>query len=175
MGDPRKIRRKFNKPSHPWRADRIQEEHKLAQEYGLKNMREIWKGKTLLADVAHQTKRLIALHTEQAEKEKKQLLGRLSSLGLLPTTAALTDVLSLTVKEVLNRRLQTILFQKKLARTQEQARQFITHEHVQVKNKVISSPSYLVSKEEEEAISFIPSSVLSDPTHPERVMKGEKQ
>ena len=174
MGDPRKIRKKFNTPSHPWRAERIQEEHKLAQEYGLKNMREIWKGKTLLANVAHQTKKLIALHTEQADVEKKQLLGRLASLGLLPATAALTDVLSLTVKDILNRRLQTILVQRKLARTPKQARQFITHEHIQVKNKVISSPSYIVSKEEEETISFISSSALNDISHPERAIRGKK-
>jgi len=29
MGDPRKTRRKYNKPSHPWKKDRIDSENVL--------------------------------------------------------------------------------------------------------------------------------------------------
>ena len=171
MGDPRKIRKKFSTPSHPWRAERIEEEHKLAKDFGLKNMREIWKGKTFLSTASYQAKRLISLHTPQAEIEKKQLLSRLISLGMLPVTATLTDVLSLTVKDVLSRRLQTLVVQKKFARTMKQARQFITHEHFMVNNKVVSSPSYLTSKMEEDLITFNPTSNLSSTEHPERAIK----
>ncbi|MBI4441631.1 30S ribosomal protein S4 [Candidatus Woesearchaeota archaeon] len=175
MGDPRKIRRKFNKPSHPWRAERIEEEHKLAKEYGLKKMREIWRGKTFLATVAYQAKRLIALHTPQAEVEKKQLLTRLSSLGLMPPTGTLTDVLSLTIRDVLNRRLQTVMVQRKLARSANQARQFINHEHVLVKDRIVSSPSYLVSRAEEDFVTFKPASSFANPDHPERAVKSESK
>ncbi len=170
MGDPRKIKRKLNKPSHPWRAERITEEHKLAKEYGLHRMREIWKGKTFLADVAYQAKRLIALRTPQAEIEKKLLLSRLSAMGILPTTATLTDVLSITIHDILKRRLQTLVVQKKLARTMRQARQFIAHEHIIVKNRIITSPSYLVLKAEEDNISFAQNSSLAQPEHPERTI-----
>lgn len=177
MGDPRRIRRKLRTPSHPWRRERIGEEHQLAKEFGLRRMREIWKGKTLLADVAYQAKHLIALKTPQAEKEKQLLLMRLHVQGLLPATATLTDVLSLTIRDVLKRRLQTLVVQKGLSRTLKQARQFIAHEHVCVKNKVITSPSYLVKKEEEDGISFVSASPLSHHDHPERQIqhpiKGE--
>lgn len=174
MGDPRKIRKKYNSPSHPWRAERISEEHKLAQEYGLKNMTEIWRGKTFLANVAFQAKTLIALHTHQAETEKKQLIARLSALGLVQPAGVLTDVLSLTIKDVLSRRLQTQIVEKKLARTMKQARQFITHKHITVNNIVVNSPSYLVSKTEEVQISFKPSSTLASPEHPERNIEEKR-
>ncbi len=37
MGHPRKARKKYDTPSHPWNADRIKQENKLVQKYGLKN------------------------------------------------------------------------------------------------------------------------------------------
>ncbi len=170
MGDPRKIKRKLSKPSHPWRIERITEEHQLAKEFGLRRMREIWKGKTFLADIAYQAKRLIPLKTPQAGIEKARLLTRLNVLGILPQTALLTDVLSLTVRDILRRRLQTFVVQKKLARSTRQARQFISHEHIIVKNKVVSSPSYLVLRDEEDHITFAQNSALANADHPERAI-----
>ena len=41
MGHPRKARKKYDTPSHPWNADRIKQENKLVQKYGLKNKKEV--------------------------------------------------------------------------------------------------------------------------------------
>ena len=43
MGDPKKLRKQFEKPRKVWDAERLQTDRKLKQDYGLKNMREIWK------------------------------------------------------------------------------------------------------------------------------------
>ncbi len=48
MGEPKFARPKFDTPSHPWKAARIEEEHKIQANHGLKNMREIWKAKSQL-------------------------------------------------------------------------------------------------------------------------------
>ena len=37
MGDPVRIKKKFSKPSHPWRKEKIEEEKILLDDYGLKN------------------------------------------------------------------------------------------------------------------------------------------
>ena len=37
MGQPRKSRKKYNTPPHPWNAERIKNENKLMTKYGLKN------------------------------------------------------------------------------------------------------------------------------------------
>ena len=40
MGDPRKLRKKYYPPSHPWQKIRIDEEKILMKDYGFKNKKE---------------------------------------------------------------------------------------------------------------------------------------
>ncbi|HLC55540.1 MAG TPA: 30S ribosomal protein S4 [Candidatus Nanoarchaeia archaeon] len=168
MGDPRKIKRKYSTPLHPWIGSRIEEERKLKKEFGLKNKTEIWKIDSLLRGFKHQAKKLIAREDAQSVIEEKLFKERLFKLGLIEKDAALTDVLGLTVRHLMNRRLQTFIVKKGLARTATQARQFITHRHVKVSSKVIDAPSYLVRRDDEGAIAFAPSSSFNQPDHPER-------
>ncbi len=168
MGDPRKRRASYQTPSHPWSKSRIDEEKVLIKEYGLKNKKEIWKMNSIAVGLAQQAKKLIALRTDQAEKERKQLMQRIQRYGLLPHDAVLKDVLDINTRSILERRLQTILFRKNLARSIKQARQFIVHEHVSIGDKKITVPSYLVPLNEDEQVSFSEKSNLSDEEHPER-------
>lgn len=173
MGDPRKQRSKFSTPNHPWERARIDEERELKREYGFKNKREIWKMSSIAKNFSSQAKKLAAIKTVQGEKEKIQLMNKLILLGLLPENASLDNVLDLSVKDIAGRRLQSIVFRKGLANSMKQARQFISHEHISVGGKKITSPSYLVSKEEENLISFAQDSGLTDEMHPERAKKQE--
>ena len=173
MGDPRKIRRKFDKPSHPWQKDRIEEEKALSEEYGLHNKSDIWKMETILRKFKDQVKALASRIDEQSKLEQKQLVDKIVSLGLMKQHDPLDVVLGLTNKDVFERRLQTLLVRKSLARSMKQARQFITHGHVIVDKKKITSPSYIVSLKEEALIEFMPTSTLSSPDHPERMIKEQ--
>lgn len=175
MGDPRKIRSKFEGPSHPWQRQRIDEEKALAKEYGLKNKTEIWKMRSTLKTFTAQAKNLIPLATPQAELEKKQLMARLQRYGLIPTSATIDVVLSLTLRDLLERRLQTQVYKKSFSRTMRQARQYITHGHVTIAGRKISSPSYLVPLAEETQIGFIQNSTLSNPDHPERQIVSQSE
>ncbi len=170
MGDPKKPKKKYATPMHPWQSDRIEEEKKLKKEYGLKNNREIWKMKTILRNFYAQVKKSIAV--TGAKTETELLLARLARLGLIKQTAKLDDVLGLTINDVLNRRLETVVFKKGFARTCKQARQFILHGHVLVGGKKLTSPSHLVTVDEEARIEFMPTSSLADPEHPERAPKA---
>ncbi|MBW2981652.1 30S ribosomal protein S4 [Candidatus Woesearchaeota archaeon] len=168
MGDPKRIKKKYSTPIHPWQAERIEEERELTKQYGFKNKKEIWKENSILRNFLRQAKRLTAIKTEQSEKEKIQLLDRLKRLGLLTETAMIDDVLDISLKDLLERRLQTLVFRRGLARSMKQARQFIIHRHIIIGNKKITVPSYLVSKAEESIISFSGKSSLVNPDHPER-------
>lgn len=170
MGDPRKIRRTYYRPGHPWQKERIEQENSILKEYGLKNKTEIWKTTSQLRTFANQAKKLIATTTTQAQKEKTQLIQRLQRLGLLTTEAKLDDALGITLKNLLERRLQTILVRKGLAKTMNQSRQFITHEHIQINGKTMTRPSHNVRKEEEQKIGFTPTTKLSSPEHPARTI-----
>ena len=175
MGAPRKLRRKFSGPGHPWQKARIEEEKALKKEYGLKNKSEIWKQDSKLKNFAKQAKRLVALTGAQAEKEKKQLIERLARLGLIQSGATSEAVLSLTVRDILERRLQTMVFRKGLARSTRQARQYISHGHITIAGKSITKPGYIVKTEQENAITFVEKSSLSNPEHPERQIPERKE
>jgi small subunit ribosomal protein S4 len=109
---------------------------------------------------------------EERSKPQKQLLDRLHRLGILPETAALDDVLDLSLEDLLERRLQTLVFRKGLAKSIHQARQLITQGHVAIEERRVSSPSYLVLRDEEAKINYSPTSPLSNPNHPLRESVG---
>lgn len=169
MGDPRKIRKKYSTPAHPWQKERIEIEKRLAREYGTANKKEIWKMDTLLSNYKNQAKKLVALRTAQADVERNHLFRKVRDLGLIPANGSEDDILGLTIDSIMGRRLQTILQKKGLARTVKQARQFIVHEHVMVNNRKITAPSYLVTLKEESTITFSSSSALFREDHPERL------
>ena len=169
-----KLRKKYSRPKHPWQVDRIKEEAQLKQEFGYKNKKEMWKVQSTLRNFRAQARRLIPLTDKQAQLEKKQLLEKLVSLGLIKEGAQIEDVLGLSVKDLFERRIQTIMLRRKMANTIKQARQFITHGHVTIGNKKITSPSYLVKLSEENQISFAGNSSLISEMHPERVAIFEK-
>lgn len=154
---------------HPWQRARIEKEKETLRAYGLKNKKEIWKMDSKRKSFADQAKRLIAATGTQAEKEQALLFERLTRLGLLSGSPKLDDVLSLTLEDVMNRRLQSLVVKKGLARSMKQARQFITHQHVIVAGRAITTPSYLVPITDEDKIGIADASSLSSNEHPERV------
>jgi len=171
MGDPRKIRRTFIRPGHPWQKERMEGEKIILKEYGLKNKTEVWKTTSQLRTIANQAKKLIAATKEQGQKEKTQLIQRLQRQGLVNQSAKIEDVLGITLKALLERRLQTMLVRKGLAKTMNQSRQFITHEHVQISGRTITRPSYLVKLEEEQKIAFGATAPIANPEHPARALE----
>ncbi|MFH1544515.1 MAG: 30S ribosomal protein S4 [archaeon] len=154
MGDPKKIGKKFFTPKKPWDKIRIEAEKKLTETYGLKNKKEIWLSETFLRKKRQNARKLLALSMEEKAKKEKELLESLRRTGLAKKTATLDDVLSLKTEELLERRLQTIVWRKGLANTVKQARQFITHGHIAISGKKVSVPSYIVKVDEEKDIGF---------------------
>ena len=172
MGDPKKQRKKYETPRFPWRTDTLEAELKLLGQYGLRNKREMWRHRTMISKFRGTARSLLGMAAEERSKPQKQLLDRLHRLGILPETAALDDVLDLSLEDILERRLQTLVFRKGLAKSIHQARQLITHGHVAIEGRRVSSPSYLVLRDEEAKIGYAPTSLLSNPNHPLRESVG---
>lgn len=158
MGDPRKLRRKWSGPGHPWDKVRLEAEIRIMGKYGLRNKREIWIAQTMARKIRHRARQLQALPEALRKSEEESLLRRLVSLGIVGEKATLDDLLSISAENILNRRLQTIVFQKGLAKTPYQARQLIVHGHIGIAGRRVTSPGYLVSSREEDLIDFLPSS-----------------
>lgn len=136
----------YSRPKRPFEKKRIEEEVEIKKEFGLKNKREIWKAEAKIKSIREKAKKLIGKSTE----EQKALLNRLKKMGL--NVNSISDVLGLDKRDYLNRRLQTILVNKKLARTSKSARQLITHKKVLVSGEIVQVPSFMVPVELENKI-----------------------
>lgn len=179
MGQPKFSRPKYDTPPHPWKADRIEEEHAIKQNHGLKNMTEIWKAKSVLRRHRRKAMRLIGVvdtSEGHGKREMEDLLRSLHSQGLIASDATLGDILSLSTEDVLNRRLQAQVYYKGLACTMKQARQLVTHGQICIGDQKVTIPSYPVSKDEEAELRYHPSSALNNPNHPIReAIEGVRQ
>lgn len=145
-------KKKYSTPTAPFDKERLEREKVLLKEFGLRKKRDLWRAEALL-------RKYRRLAREVAAKENKErgklLVEKLIKMGLLSPDAALDDLLSLSVRNFLERRLSTIVFKKGLANSLDQARQFVTHGHVLVNGRKVYYPSYLVSKNEEAAIKVV--------------------
>ncbi len=157
MGQIKKQRKKYDTPTHPWQAGRISEEAKYVKEFGFKNKKEIWKVTAKLKNYKEQVKNYIAdKNSEQMKKEKDLLMEKLIKYGLIKKDSKVEDVLDLEPRNLMDRRLQTLIFKSGLVRSLKQARQYIVHGHVVVNGKKITVPSYLVSLEEQSKLRLNP-------------------
>src|ERR1051325_6878822 len=172
MGQPKFNRRKYAAPSRPWQGERIKAENEVKAKFGLKNKTELWKAQSRLRDVRSQARALIARTRNpsdtQAATEARLLIERLQRSGYLGENATLNDVLALDLERILNRRLQTQVYLKGLARTPKQARQFVSHGCIQVGERRVTVPSYVVRAGEEAQIRIDPTKAIADEAHPVR-------
>ena len=145
------IRKKktYSRPRKPFDKARFEEEAIIMKNYGLGKKREIWKAEARIRDVRRIAKSLITAN----EEEKKILIDKLKRTGL--NVSNIADILALKKENWLDRRLQTVIFKKGLAKTAKQARQLITHRHVKVSGKIVNKPSYVVDVNEENKIEML--------------------
>lgn len=154
MGDPRKLRNKFERPKKLWDADRIRHDKTLKMEYGLKSMSELWRSTAELKKYRREARRLLSLTEEERRSDAEKILRKLARLGIMKEGSVLDDVLSLEVRTILERRLQTLVTRRGLARTMSQSRQLITHGFIGIGGRKLTRPGYVVSLEEEAAIAY---------------------
>ncbi len=173
MGYPGKNHKAYQTPKRPWEKARIEEETRLVIEYGLRNKREVWKAQSILRKYRKGARNLLALMssgTDRAlfETKRSELIMSMQRAGLLGPDADIDDVLSLKVPTQLERRLQTLVYRKGLARSPKQARQLITHGHIAIAGRRVSIPSYRVSRSEETQVSYYGKSPFTGDSHAEK-------
>ncbi len=159
MGDPKKPRKTWERPGHPWIKERLAEEMELIGQYGLRNKRELWKAQTILRTIRSRAKSLLSLPEAERMVKERALVRKLYEMGLLESESSTTDdVLGLSVRSVLERRLQTIVYRKGLAGTIHEARQLIAHGHIAIAGRRVRSPGRLVTRHEENLVDYAPTS-----------------
>lgn len=154
MGDPRRLAKKHETPRKVFDAERISTENALKREYGLKNTRELWVTLRELKKIRREARKLLSLG-ERGKEESVKVLSKLSRLGIITKeNAQLEDLLGIGARDFLERRLQTRVMRRSLARTMPQARQLVTHGFISINGRKVTVPSYMVSVNEEPAVSY---------------------
>ncbi len=150
MGDPKKQRKKYEKPLIPWDERRIENDRSIMQNYGLKRKEEILKMESFLRELRRRAREAAA---ETTEKNKEELLGKCRKMGLIGDEDDISQILRIDLRDVLDKRLQTIVSKIDGVGTVNQARQLVIHGHVKVGDRVMKSPSFLVPKKLEDKVS----------------------
>ena len=173
MGYPGKNHKQYATPKRRFEKTRLEDEKKLLIDYGLRNKRELWKAQSVLRKYRSAARELVALRSaglnvDEYQKKKDQLTNHLYRYGLVGEGADLGDILALKVEQQLDRRLQTLVQRKGLARSPKQARQFITHGHIAIAGRRVTVPGYRVERAEEAEIAYYGPSPFTNDVHPER-------
>lgn len=173
MGYPGKNTKQYSSPKRRFEKSRIESERTLAITYGLRNKREIWRATEVLRRHRGGAREVLAMISAIGEAPKTvarrdELVGTLQRYGILGSDASMDNILSLKVEDILERRLQTVVYRKGLARSPKQARQLITHGHIAINGHRVSVPSYMVTDAEEAGVMYYATSSLADDANGER-------
>ncbi len=152
MGSPKRNRKKLQRPAAMWNKQRIEEEHRLRDAYGLKKLEELWKATSEIRRIKRNVRQVLS--GREGENVGREIIARLARYNVINSNAVLDDLLLLKPESLLERRLETMVYRRGLAKSFGQARQLITHGFIAINGKRITSPGYLVRSVEEGSISY---------------------
>merc|ERR1719267_204526 len=143
-------RRSYDKP-------RLDAEPKLIGTYGLKNKREIWRVGLVLSKVRAVARQLLTLEERDPQRvfQGQALMRRMIRYGILDEDKQRLDyVLALKIEDFMERRLQTLVFKRGLAKSIHHARVLIRQKHIRVGRQIVDIPSFMVRVESQPHIEF---------------------
>merc|ERR1712032_695816 len=147
----------FKKPRRPFEKERLDSEMKIVGEYGLRNKRELWRIQLVLSKLRKTARELLTLPEDDPKRifDANALMRRMYRFGFLEESQTKLDyVLALTAQDVLERRLQTLVFKLGLAKSIHHARILIKQRHIRVGKQIVNVPSFLVRVESQKHIDF---------------------
>ena len=149
-------------PKKPFDKDRLINELRIVGVYGLRNKREVWRVQLTLAKLRKAARQLLTLPQDDPRRqfEGDAIIRRIVKLGLLKENERKLDyVLGLTINQFMERRLQTLVAQRKIADSIHHARVMIRQRHIAIGKQLVNIPSFMVRVSSEQHIAIAPTSV----------------
>ncbi|ELP84310.1 40S ribosomal protein S9, putative [Entamoeba invadens IP1] len=156
----------YKTPKVPFDRTRFDAELKLAGQFGLKCKREIQRVHFMLGHMRTIAKVMLMKSATDPKRilEGNALLRRLHNLGILPKDQTkLEFVLALKEENLLERRLQTIVFRKGFAKSIHHARVLIRSKLISVGKQIVDVPSFMVRVSSEPLVQLAPNTPLTNP------------
>ena len=150
-------------PRKPFDKARLDNELRIVGTYGLRNKREIWRVQLTLSKLRKSARELLTLQENDQRRifQGDALIRRIVRLGLLKENERKLDyVLGLTTNQFMERRLQTLVANRKLANSVHHARVLIGQRHIAVGKQLVNIPSFMVRVSSEQHIQIAPTSVF---------------
>lgn len=157
MRNYRNFNRVSKAPRRPFERERLDRELRLCGQYGLRCKSEIWRVNVVLSKMRRTARLLLTLPENHPRRllEGAAIMRRCHDLGFLEEAKDKLDyVLSLTTTDVLERRLQTVVFKVGLAKSIHHARILILQRHIAVAKQIVTIPSFIVRTSQEPHIGF---------------------
>jgi len=135
---------------------------KVIGEFGLKNKKEVWRVQYILARIRKAARDLLTLEKDDPKRifEGESLINRMLRIGVLSKNEKSLDyVLDLKLIKFLERRLQTLVFKTKNAKSIHEARTLINQKKIVLntgkRRQTVTIPSLIVRKENESHIAKV--------------------
>ncbi|KON30005.1 hypothetical protein AC482_05020 [miscellaneous Crenarchaeota group-15 archaeon DG-45] len=168
MGDPKKKHKRYTTPKRPYDQEALEEELRLIGAYGLRNKRELWSHRTEISRMRRMAREKLSMDPVERAEGERAMTVKLRGLGLIGERAGLEDILTLRIEDLMERRLQTVVYRRGMAKSLFQARQLIAHGHISMGGRKVRAPSHLVTLEDEAGLGYAASSPMAAAGHPMR-------
>ncbi len=116
-------------------------------------MKELWQVQSKISNIRRNIRALLSGKSGESMTEKN-IINKLSRLGVVKEGVVLDDLLDLNERQFLERRLESVVFRKGLAKSMKQARQLIVHGFISINNKKVDKPGYIVDVKDELNIAY---------------------
>ncbi len=136
-------------------------------------MKELWQVQSKISNIRRNIRLLLGGSSKNAGNEK-DIINKLIKQGIASKDSNLDNLLDLNEKQFLERRLQSLVFRKSLAKSMKQARQLIVHGFISMDNRKINKPGVIVNIGSEDSIKYY-KKIDINPSPKIELTKNEKQ